>query len=122
MAEEKIKTSMGLDPNVAGLLCYALGWITGLLFYFLEKDNKFVRFHAIQSIVTFGVFTIVVVIIYYIPIVGWILASILWIGLMIKAYQGHKFGLPWAGSFAEKQSESKPNPVQELNTKPRIVE
>ena len=75
------------------------------------------RFHAIQSIVNFGVITIVVIIIYYVQLLGWILVSILWILLMIKAYQGHRFSLPWAGSFAEKQSESKPN-QEELNGKP----
>jgi uncharacterized membrane protein len=112
MAEEKGKTSMGLDPNVAGLLCYVLGWVSGLLFFFLEKENKFVRFHAIQSIVTFGVITVVVVVINFIPVVGWILAAILWIVLMIKAYQGQRFNLPWAGSFAEKQSDPKFNQVQ----------
>ena len=45
------KTSTGLDENVAGLLCYILGWITGIVFLVIEPDNKFVRFHALQSII-----------------------------------------------------------------------
>ncbi len=43
----------GLAENVAGLLCYVLGWITGLIF-FLKDKRPFVRFHAAQSIVVFG--------------------------------------------------------------------
>ena len=47
------KTSVGLQANVAGLLCYLVGWITGLIFFLIEKENKFVRFHALQSLITF---------------------------------------------------------------------
>jgi len=104
------KTSTGLEENVAGLLSYLLGWITGIIFLILEKDNKFVRFHAMQSIVVFGILTIAQFILRWIPIIGWILgilisilAFILWIILMVKAYQGEKYKLPWAGIFAEKQ-------------------
>lgn len=104
------KTSTGLAANVAGLLCYVLGWISGLVFILIEKENKFVRFHAMQSIVTFGALTIVSIIISFIPFIGWILGwlisilgLILWIMLMIKAYQGQRYKLPWAGNFAEKQ-------------------
>ena len=53
------KTSTGLQENVAGLLCYVLGWVTGLIFILIEKENKFVRFHAMQSIVTFGSITVI---------------------------------------------------------------
>src|ERR1035438_351345 len=45
--------SSGISENVAGLLCYVLGWITGLIFFFIDK-RPFVRFHAAQSIVVFG--------------------------------------------------------------------
>jgi uncharacterized membrane protein len=104
------KTSTGLEENVAGLLCYVLGWISGLVFILIEKENKFVRFHAMQSIVVFGALTVVSIILSWIPFLGWILGTILsiislilWIVLMIKAYQGAKFKIPWAGDFAEKQ-------------------
>jgi len=104
------KTSTGLAANVAGLLCYVLGWISGLVFILIEKENKFVRFHAMQSIVTFGALTIVSIIISFIPFIGWILGwlisilgLILWIVLMVKAYQGQRYKLPWAGDFAEKR-------------------
>ena len=111
------KTSTGLTENIAGLLCYVLGWISGLVFLLIEQDNKFVRFHAVQSIVTFGSITIVSIalsILGLIPYLGvvfdianWIigaLAFVLWIVLMVKAAQGTKYKLPWAGEFAEKRS------------------
>jgi uncharacterized membrane protein len=103
------KTSTGLEENVAGLLCYVLGWITGLIFFLIEKDNKFVRFHAMQSIIVFGTLTVASIVVSCIPFIGWaigwlisILAVVLWIVLMIKAYQGEKYKLPWAGDMAEK--------------------
>jgi uncharacterized membrane protein len=104
------KTSMGMDPNVAGFLSYLLGWVTGIIFFVLERDNKFVRFHALQSIVVFGILSLVSGLIGWIPFLGWVVsgmlgvvAFILWIILMIKAYQGEKFKIIWAGDFAEKQ-------------------
>ena len=48
-------SSTGLQPNVAGALSYLLGIITGVLFLVIEKENRFVRFHAAQSITAFGV-------------------------------------------------------------------
>ena len=103
------KTSVEMDENVAGLLCYVLGWISGLVFFLIEKKNKFVRFHALQSIIVFGVLFLACIIIGWIPFIGWViawlisvLAIVLWIVLMVKAYQGEKFKLPWAGNLAEK--------------------
>jgi len=105
------KTSTGLSENVAGLLCYVLGWVSGLVFVLIERENKFVRFHAMQSIIVFGTLMIASFILGWIPFIGaffaWIISVIgfiLWIVLMIKAYQGAKFKLPWAGDFAEKRS------------------
>jgi uncharacterized membrane protein len=110
MTEPKEKTSMGMDQNVAGLLCYLVGWITGIIFLVLEKDNKFVKFHAIQSIIVFGALTVAWIILSFIPLIGWIinmllgiLGIILWIILMVKAYRGEKYKLPVAGDIAEKQ-------------------
>ncbi len=105
------KTSTGLEPNVAGLLCYVLGWVTGVVFLILEKDNKFVRFHAVQSIVVFGAINVVYFIFFRIPyiwVIGWIvwvIGFILWIVLMLKAYAREKYKLPWAGDIAEKASK-----------------
>jgi uncharacterized membrane protein len=105
------KCSTGMQPNLAALLSYVLGFITGFIFYFVEKENKFVRFHAMQSIVTFLALFVAQIILGMIPILGWILAFliaigsfILWIILMIKAYQGEYYKLPIAGDIAEKNS------------------
>jgi uncharacterized membrane protein len=112
------KTSTGLDANVAGLLCYVLGWVSGLVFILIEKENKFVRFHAIQSIVVFGSITVVSIVLSILAVIPWIglifailgwiiylLAVVLWIVLMVKAYQGAMFKLPWAGNFAEEKTK-----------------
>lgn len=107
---ETKKTALGLDENIEGLLAYLGWWVTGLLFYFLEPQNKFVRFHAMQSIVVFGAITIAAFVLGLIPVIGWILSPILWLAgvalmlwLMYKAYQGEMYKLPWAGDFAEQQ-------------------
>jgi uncharacterized membrane protein len=112
------KTSTGLEANVAGLLCYVLGWVSGIVFLILEKENKFVRFHAIQSIVVFGSITVVSIVLSILAVIPWIglifailgwiiylLAVVLWIVLMVKAYQGAMFKLPWAGNFAEEKTK-----------------
>jgi len=110
-------STTSLEPNVAGLLCYLATWITGLIFILIEKENKFVRFHAMQSIVTFGAIFVAYIVLMglgFIPGIGllfdilsWILcvlAFVLWIVLMVKAYQGERFKLPIAGDIAEKNS------------------
>lgn len=104
------KCANGMQANLAALLSYLLGFITGIIFYVIEKDNKFVRFHAMQSIITFGVLFVLNTIFAFMPVIGSVLAPIvgiialiLWIILMIKAYQGEDFKLPIVGEIAEKQ-------------------
>jgi len=107
------KTSTGIEANVAGLLSYVLGFITGIIFFVIEKENKFVRFHAMQSIITFGslfVLGLMLGVVFRFTYVGytissllWIVDIILWILLMVKAYQGEYFKLPVVGDIAEKQ-------------------
>ena len=106
------KTGMGLEQNVAGLLCYVVGWVTGLVFYLVEKENKYVRFHAMQSILVFGGLTVISIILNVIPFLGWVLSTllsivalVLWILLMVKAYQNVWYKLPWVGDLAEKYSK-----------------
>ncbi len=108
--ENKSKTALGIDENIEGLLCYILTFITGIVFLVLEKENKFVRFHAMQSIATFLPLFVISFVIGFIPFIGWVISSlivlvevILWLLLMFKAYQGEMYKLPIAGDFAEKQ-------------------
>jgi uncharacterized membrane protein len=105
----KLKATFGLDENVASALCYVLIWVTGIIFYLMEKTNRMVKFHALQSILVFLPLNILYWIIWY---VFWPLAFligivmfILWIVLIIKAYQGEMFKLPIAGDIAEDHSK-----------------
>lgn len=107
---EMEKTSSGLDQNIAGLLCYLVGFVTGIIFLLIEKENRFVRFHAIQSIAAWVVLFVLSFVLSVIPFIGWMIAFfitpayfILWIYLMVKAYQNTWFKLPFVGDFAEKQ-------------------
>ena len=99
---------LDLDENIEGAFCYAFGFISGVIFLLLEKENKFVRFHAMQSVVVF----LSILIITAIPFIGWMMSIFilplgiaLWLILIYKAYQGEKFKLPIVGDFAEKQLE-----------------
>jgi uncharacterized membrane protein len=49
---------VGLKGNIEGFLCYTLTWLTGLIFFVLETKNRFVRFHAMQSFLTFTILSI----------------------------------------------------------------
>ena len=103
------KSSTGLDQNVAGALTYLIGFITGIVFLIVEKDNKFVRFHAMQSTMVFGGFFVLNLVL-TVTFVGWLLMPILlvvevvvWLLMMIKAFSGQMYHLPWVGEMAEKQ-------------------
>lgn len=118
-------TKSGLDPNLAAAIAYAFGWISGLIFFLVEPDNKFVRFHALQSIflnialiVAYTGLGLLMAVFGVIPGIGFLFAMlgvvayavlgvgflILWIMLMIRAYQGEKFKLPVIGDLAEQNA------------------
>ncbi|MFK7794757.1 MAG: DUF4870 domain-containing protein [Gammaproteobacteria bacterium] len=102
------KTSLGLESNISAFLCYVLGWISGLAIILIEKDDQFVRFHAMQSIITFGILTLLTIAFgsiffifaFLLGIIN-LIGIVLWILLMVKAYQGDKFKLPIIGDLAE---------------------
>jgi uncharacterized membrane protein len=112
------QTSTGLEPNIAGALSYLCGWVTGLIFYLMEKENNFVRFHAMQSIIWSAGFTVLFIacaVLSNIPVIGWlfwiigypivgIAYFVSWILLMIKAYQGERYHFPVVGEMAEKHA------------------
>jgi uncharacterized membrane protein len=108
-----------VEENVAGLLCYVGGWLTGLIFFLIDK-RPFVRFHAAQSIFVFGGLHIIYIILTTIFISsfwagGWgffsftgllfdavrLAVLVLWIVLMVKAYQGERFRIPIAADLAD---------------------
>lgn len=121
------KSSTGLDENVAALLAYIFGWISGLVFLLIEKDSRLVRFHGMQSIllnVSLAVIGIALWIVVFVLLlivnqisgllgtVFGLVATLLWLAFsviiliawvmcLIKAYQGQFFKLPIIGNFAE---------------------
>ncbi len=104
------KSSTGLNANLAGLLAYTLGVISGLIFFLIEKENKFVKFHAMQAIVFSVAMFIISTVLAFIPVIGWALillvqlaALVVWIIAMVKAYKGEWFQLPVVGGIAAKQ-------------------
>ncbi len=107
--DNKNKTAMGIDENLEGALSYFLGFITGILFLLLEKDSKFVRFHAMQSTIVFLLLFVVMTVLGMIPLLWmiipliWIAELVLWLLLMYKAYQGETYKLPTIGDIAAKQ-------------------
>ncbi len=116
----------GLQENIAGALCYVLGWVTGLVFFFIDK-RPFVRFHAAQSIVVFGslhLLAVVIRIVFGFGVMGgtafWagfslvlmltgiidLIALVLWIVLMITAAQGKRFEVPVFANIAKQLAGS----------------
>jgi uncharacterized membrane protein len=108
-----------MAENVAGMLCYILGWFTGIIFLLIDK-RPFVRFHAGQSIVVFGGLQILHIILSRFFVMGtavggvvgfslgWMLVTlvdlavfVLSILLMVKAYQGERYRLSLAGDYAD---------------------
>ncbi|HNP89015.1 MAG: Chloroplast import component protein (Tic20) [Microgenomates group bacterium ADurb.Bin219] len=114
MAEDK--TSLGLPKNTTAALAYSLGWVTGLVVYFVEKNDKSLRFHALQSIILFGaihLLSYVTAPVFYFSFglfsVVYRIISLavvaLWVFLLVKTYRGEKIKLPVIGNFVEKQLE-----------------
>lgn len=101
-------SSEGLAENVAGLLCYALGWVTGIIFLLIDK-RPWVKFHAAQSIAVFGGLTIIRIgLVFMGHFIGWgifgligLLGFVLWIFLMVKAYQHETIRIPIAADIAD---------------------
>jgi uncharacterized membrane protein len=103
------ETKIGLSENITGVITYVLGFITGIVFLVIEKENKFVRFHAAQSTVVFGGLFVISIILGFIPIIGWLIALllpivglVLWLYLMFMAYNNNMYRLPVVADFADK--------------------
>jgi uncharacterized membrane protein len=122
------KSSTGLDENIAALLSYVFGWVSGLIFFLMEKDSKLVRFHAMQSILFCVVIAVLSIALWVVTflffLVGamlpdvmgsllallgtfiWIIFSvallIAWVLCLVRAYQGQFYKLPFIGNMADK--------------------
>jgi uncharacterized membrane protein len=102
------KTALGVDENFEALLTYVLFFISGFIFLLVEKENLYVRFHALQSLVTFLGIWIILFVLSHLPFLGGflefmvsLLTIILWCFLMYKAYIGEAYKLPGIGDFVE---------------------
>ena len=101
------------ENNLLGVLCYLFGWVTGVIIWFsVGRTNAFLRFHAMQSILFSVALMIIFIVLSFLPVVGWIISGILgiavlilWIMLMVKAYQGQRYKLPIIGDYAENWSK-----------------
>lgn len=126
-------TSMGMEPNVAAGCSYILTWLTGLIFFLTEKQNKFVRFHAMQAI-CLGVLAAVLGFVYAFVVAGaaatamaspnaaagglgimgmlfmliWLAFFVLWVICLIQAFTGKWFKIPVIGDMAMKWSGATP--------------
>ena len=103
------RSSSGLDANVAAALSYLIFFITGLVFLAIEKESRFVKFHALQSTITFGALWVIFIVFGQLTFFGVIIrlvlfpvTLVLWLLLMFKAYQGEMFKVPFAGDIAER--------------------
>ena len=103
------KSSTGIQPNIAALLAYLVGFVSGIVFFLIEKENKFVRFHAMQSMGLSGGLFVLGLVLGFLPVLGGLmillnlLGLVLWVVCMVKAYQEAWFKLPVIGDFAAKQ-------------------
>ena len=96
------KSSTGMEPNVAAGVAVLFGWISGLIFFLIEKESKFVKFYAFQGLILNISF-----ILSPIPVIGWlwaIFALIMWIMCLINAFGGKIFKVPVLGNIAAKQA------------------
>ncbi len=102
------RTGMGMKARTAGVLCYLFAWVSGLIFFLIEKQSRFVRFHAMQSILFFGSLSILQGIFSYVPFYGAIggalglVMFIGWIFMMVKAGHGQYYKLPLFGDLADR--------------------
>lgn len=110
----------GLAPNIAGALSYLVGPITGIIFLVLEKESRFVRFHAAQSIVVSAACMIVGIALSVlnlvqvaVPVIGWLIGIalslgtgagffVLWLMLMFVSFQGKEWEVPLVGVLARR--------------------
>ena len=119
------KTALGLDENIAAMLCYLFGPFSGIFFLIIERDNKFVRFHALQStlwftmlLIVWGIIGVVINVLGWFPLVGsplsslvgtlrWLSVGLIYIGskivLMVKSFGGATCKVPVIGDVVYTQ-------------------
>jgi uncharacterized membrane protein len=113
-------TSTGLTPRTGATLAYLAWWVTGLVFWALERENRFVRFHAVQAVTVFGAVALLITLLLLLAVlslsflpsafglllvaagVTWLVGVGLWLVAMWKVASGEAFRLPLAAEWAER--------------------
>ena len=113
-------TSTGVDPRLAALLCYLAWWVSGLVFLVIEHEHREVRFHAAQSVVLFGGFSLLIFLlslasfgmlffapaafqaVYTLSFLLSLVAVVVWLTVLLKIFKGESWRVPYAADFAEK--------------------
>lgn len=107
---------MPRDPKLIAGLAYALGLLSGVIVLTLEKEDLYVRFHAMQSVLTFSAVAFLYVLLPTIPVIGdiWpvrgtftVTVFFLWGLLIVKAVMGEAYRLPYIGDVAHAMSSTK---------------
>jgi uncharacterized membrane protein len=108
---DSIRSSTGWDPNVVAALAYVAGCVSGIAVLFIEKDSRYVRFHAMQSTITFVVVAVAALLVSSLPLVAVpacvalvVAVAVLWFFLMYKALNGQRYKLPYIGDIAEQKT------------------
>lgn len=103
-------SSTGLNSNIAAVLAYAFGCVSGIVFLIVERHDRYVRFHAMQSTLTFLGVLVAALIVGSLPVGGALLtalvsiaAGVIWLVLIFKAFTGQRYKLPYVGEIAERQ-------------------
>lgn len=111
MGESK---GLGLPRNTIAALAYVLGLVTGVAMLMLERDDGYVRYHALQSIALSVVWLGGWLVLMIIPVIGWLLLPfwgllmfMLWLVAIVKAWQGERFRLPIIGDYVAKYGQMK---------------
>ncbi len=113
-------TSTGVDARLTSVLCYAGWWVTGLVFLFVERRHRGVRFHAAQSLLVFGTLSAVMLVSGGASAVAflvegpsfrmlqaagnlvWIAAVALWLILLVRTWRGETWRLPLVADLADR--------------------
>ena len=113
--QEQVQPALALNyTGLAAILCYSIGWLTGLLFLLFARENRFVRFHALQSLAFFGSINLldialVKIAMYHLPylshlaIPGFLLLNFIafigWCVAIVQASRGKYYRLPFIGDL-----------------------
>lgn len=119
---EEGKSSTGLAPNAAAALSYLAWWVSGLLFFLVERESRFVKFHAAQALAGLGalwalgltmwafafaalfVSAALFTALLYVAYAVWMIGIIVWAVCIVRAWKGDEFELPIVGPMARRLS------------------